>query len=132
MSIDRLTAELRAGGTAEGEGGFSLDREKAREKLRQFQLADPHRYVLLFVQALVARGATSIRIEIDADDVRIEADGSPLGTGDFDELYSSMFSAVRARPGLRELALATNAAMALNPRYVRVDSGDPPGRKLSP
>ncbi len=124
MSIDRLAAELRAAGTAAGEGGFSLDRERAREKLRQFQLADPHRWVVLVVQAVVARGATAIMIEIDADDVHIRADGAPLTKEDFDELYSSMWATGEHRPGLRELALATNAVMALNPRYLRVDSGD--------
>lgn len=128
MSIDRLTAELRAAGTAAGEGGFSLDREKAREKLRQFQLADPHRWVLLVVQALVARGATSIHVQIDADDVHVFGDGAPLSREDFDELYSSMWATSEHRPGLRELALATNAVMALNPRYLRVDSGDGRGQ----
>ena len=124
MSVDDLVAQLRAEGTVAAEGGFSLDREKAREKLRQFQLADPHRWVLLVVQALVDRGATSIDIEIDADDVRMRADGTPFETTDFEELYSSMFSAGPRRPGLRELAMATNAAMALHPRFLRVDSGD--------
>ena len=55
-----LIAGLQSDAEFDSDGGFSLDREKAREKMRQFQLADPHRYVLLLVEAAVLRGATTI------------------------------------------------------------------------
>ncbi|MBN1773797.1 MAG: hypothetical protein JXB32_21225 [Deltaproteobacteria bacterium] len=126
MSSDRLIDELRGGARELAPGEFTLDREQARAKLRQFQLADPRRYVLFLVEAAVLRGATRVDFAIDADDVRCSFDGSPFTAEDFDRLYGSLFvsaddDATRAR---RALALGLNAAMALNPRWVRIDSGD--------
>lgn len=118
-----LIAELQANAEFDSQGAFSLDRDKARQKMRQFQLADPRRYVLLLVEAALLRGATTIAFEIDADDMRMRFDAA-LEWEDLDELYTSLFVdrssvAIQAR---RELALACNAAMALNPRWARIES----------
>jgi hypothetical protein len=123
---DELIAGLQTDAEFDSEGGFSLDREKARQKMRQFQLADPHRYVLLLVEAAVLRGAKHIEFQIDADDMHMRFDAA-LDWEDLDELYSSLFVdrssvGIRAR---RELALACNAAMALNPRFIRIESWQP-------
>lgn len=120
---DELIAGLATDAQFDSDGSFSLDREKAREKMRQFQLADPHRYVLLLVEAAVLRGATTIVFDIDADDMQMRFDAA-LSWADLDELYGALFinrttDEIRAR---RELALACNAVMALNPRWVRIES----------
>ncbi|MCB9756406.1 MAG: hypothetical protein H6713_41330 [Myxococcales bacterium] len=128
--VEELVAALHEEGALDSEGSFTLDSERAREKLRQYQLARPHEYVLLLVQAAVLRGATKIRFDIDADDVRMNFDGAPFTREDFADLYSAMFveRASRAVQARQELALAVNAAMALNPRYIRVFSGDTTSR----
>lgn len=123
-----LIAGLQADAEFDSAGGFSLDREKAREKMRQFQLADPHRYVLLLVECAVLRGASQIEFEIDADDMIMSFDAA-LEWEDLDELYTSLFidrsgAGIRAR---RELALACNAVMALNPSFVEIVSHGPKG-----
>jgi hypothetical protein len=126
--VDGLIEQLRSGGVLDGEGGFTLDREKAREKLRQFQLADPRSYVLLLVSAAVMRGATRIDVRIDADDLHLRFDRS-FDAADLDALYTSLFGAhddASLRPR-QELALALNAAMALDPAYARVTSADERG-----
>lgn len=120
---DELIAGLQTDAEFDSAGAFTLDREKARQKMRQFQLANPHRYVLLLVEAAVLRGATRIEFEIDTDDMHMRFDAA-LEWEDLDELYSSLFVdrssvGIRAR---RELALACNAAMALNPRWIRIES----------
>jgi hypothetical protein len=120
---DELIAGFATDAQFDSDGSFSLDREKAREKMRQFQLADPHRYVLLLVEAAVLRGATTIVFDIDADDMQMRFDAA-LSWADLDELYGALFinrttDEIRAR---RELALACNAVMALNPRWVRIES----------
>jgi hypothetical protein len=125
-AADRLIDELRAAGRVDSTGEFTLDRAKAREKLRQFQLADPRRYVLLLVEAAVLKGAARIEFRIDADDMRMSFDGRPFTAADFDQAYGSLFNRAgdddgRAR---RQLALGLNAAMALYPRRARIDSGD--------
>jgi len=121
-----LITDLRAEGVEESLGSFSLDREKAREKMRQFQLAEPHRYVLELVQAAVCKGATRIRFDIDADDMRMQFDGQPFSLQDLEHLYSSLFARQNTpeNDARRQLALGVNAAMALNPRYLRVTSKD--------
>ncbi|WAS98748.1 hypothetical protein [Nannocystis punicea] len=130
MATDELIAALCAEGRVDSRGGFSLDRDKAREKLRTFQVAEPHRYVLHLVALAVLRGATRIAFEIDTDDLWARFDGAPLTEHDFEDLYSSSFAAAgseveRAR---QQLAVGLNAALALNPRHVRVTSGPPGGR----
>ena len=120
---EELIAGLETHAQFDSDGSFSLDRDKAREKMRQFQLADPHRYVLLLVEAAVLRGATTIVFDIDADDMQMRFDAA-LSWQDLDELYGALFinrtsDEIRAR---RELALACNAVMALNPRWVRIES----------
>ncbi len=128
--VEELVAALHAEGALDTTGGFTLDSARAREKLRQYQLARPHEYVLLLVQAAILRGATKIRFDIDADDVRMNFDGTPFTRDDFADLYSAMFvdRATREVQAKQELALAVNAAMALNPRYIRVFSGDEQSR----
>lgn len=124
-AIDELIEGLSAEGRVESEGEFTLDRDQARDKLRQFQLEDPRRYVLELVQAAYLKGATEIRFDIDADDMILRFDGQPFDREDFDYLYGASFSRrqeprIRAR---RQLAVGLNAAMALNPRWCRVTSG---------
>ena len=122
--LDQLLSGLKAEGEVAIEGGFTLDRDKAREKMRQFQLPDPRRYVLLLVQSAVHKRARKIEFVIDADDMRMTFDGEAFGLEDLDDLYTAILGE-RDRPGLRarqELALALNAAMALNPRFIRFQS----------
>jgi hypothetical protein len=127
-AVEELIAELRQAGREDSRGAFTLDRDKAREKMRLFQLPDPRAYVLSLVQAAVLRGATRLRFDIDADDMRLSFDGSPFTVEDFDQVYGSLLAAADTpvAAARRELALGLNAAMALNPRWVRVESGGAP------
>lgn len=123
--VESMLARLRGESELAARGTFSLDREQARTKMRQFQLADPHRWILLLVRAAVLGAATRIRVTVDHESVSTEFDGRPLGRDDFEELYASMFasSAAPAIQARRELALACNAAMALEPEVLRIESG---------
>ncbi len=121
--LEALMSQLRADGELDSVGEFTLDRRRAREKMRHFQLADPRAYVLELVQAAVLTGATEARFEIDADDMRLEFDGRPFTAEDFDQLYSSMFARRKSSGARRQLALGLNAAMALDPGHVHVESG---------
>ncbi len=113
-------------------GRFGIDGEKARDKLRLYQLADPRAWVLLVVEAVVLAGTTSVRFEFDADDVRIDCEGARLGAAELDNLLAALFvgideqatAAERLRARVRQqLAFAINAALALEPRFVRFSSG---------
>ncbi len=124
MSADDILGDLAAGREVEVEGSFSIDREKARLKMRQFRLADPRQYVLLLVQAAAHQGATRVEFRIDTDDMEVWFDGHGFSRSDLDDLFVSMFghrgdASLRAR---QELAVGLDAALALNPRWVRVRS----------
>lgn len=125
MATDELIAALQGTGRVDAEGSFSFDREKAREKLRTFQVAEPQRYVLHLVALATLKGASRLEIECDSDDLIARFDGAPITAEDLDDLYNSSFAAAptdlqRAR---QQLAIGLHAALALNPRHVRVTSG---------
>lgn len=124
--VDDVVARLRAEAELAGRGGFSVDRARARAKMREFQLADPRRWVLLLVRAAIMRGARHIEVGLGARGFTVRFDGPALERVDFEELYTSMFASAASPEVLarRELALALNAAMALRPRRLRVTSGD--------
>jgi len=125
--IGELIGELRGEGVVDSEGRFTLDPAKAREKMRRFQLADPRRYVLELVQAAHLRGATKIDVRIDADDMWMRFDGRPFTADELSNLYASLFADGEENDdlrALRQLALGVNAAMGMEPRRARVESGD--------
>jgi hypothetical protein len=137
--MSELLTELASAGRVEAQGGFTIDSEKAREKLRHYQLADPHRYVLLLVEAAISLGADKLEFEIDSDDVHLRFTGALLEHAQLENIYASLFAQAeqlasltpeqqqRTR-GLQQLAFALNSAMALNPRFARVVSIGPDGR----
>ena len=55
-----LADSLRRDRERVADGRLTMDRVKAREKMRAFQLPDPHMYVLQLVRAANAAGATRI------------------------------------------------------------------------
>jgi hypothetical protein len=124
-AIDRLIEDLRAEGSVDSEGRFTLDREQARAKMQKFQLVDARRYVLELVQAAVLRDATYVVFEIDADDMHMRFDGTPFAAAEIDDLYGSLFADGDTRPlrGVRQLALALNAALGMTPKHIHVRSG---------
>ncbi|MFV8748975.1 hypothetical protein ACNOYE_00330 [Nannocystaceae bacterium ST9] len=138
--MSELLDQLHAGGALEARGRFTLDSEKAREKLRQYQLADPHRYVLLLVEAMTLAGARKLEFSIDADDVRLRCFCRPFSHAQLVDLYGSLFVEVDATlgefershlRGLQQLAYALNSAMALNPRFIEVESVDVEGQGVA-
>jgi hypothetical protein len=124
--VNQLVASLRADGALDSEGQFTLDREQARSKMQKFQLADARRYVLELVQAAVLRGAERIEFEIDADDMHMRFGGQPFTEAELDDLYGSLFRPGddRALRGVRQLALALNAALGMAPKHIHLRSGN--------
>ncbi len=139
---DALIASLRGDGDKESDGSFTLDAETARRKMRDYQLPNPTRFGLAFVQGLVGRGATEVRIHIDADSVRFEADGAAYTKLELDSVFQAVFASSSSQEGesLRQLALGICTAEALEPESIRVTGAASdrswcltiaPGRELS-
>lgn len=131
--LDELLAALQEGTTLDSHGTFTLDREKAREKMQRFQLAQPARYILELVQAAVLRGAPSIYFEISATDVHLRCQAAPFTVDDYENIYEALFSRsmVSQRQALRHLALGLCTAMSMNPKRVRVTGGGAQGGALT-
>lgn len=130
--LDEFLSALQQAGTVDTEGVFTLDREKAREKMQRFQLAQPARYILELVQAAVLRGATLIRFEISATQVRMMCAATPFVVKDFEDLYESLFARGHgaSRQALRHLALGLCTALAMEPKQIRVSGGGESGAAL--
>lgn len=122
--LERLLAENRAGAEKVEEGHFRLDWTRALDKVKRFQLTDPHRYVLELAQCAVAAGATYIDVYTDSDDVIVSYD-APVHTRDeLQQLFDYLFAQARELFAAKQLALAVNSALALEPKFIIVDSGD--------
>ncbi|MCA9795920.1 MAG: hypothetical protein KC910_29130, partial [Candidatus Eremiobacteraeota bacterium] len=114
-------------GGPESVGHFTLDPKKAREKMKKFQLTDPHRYVLMLAASAIVGGTEFIRCRNDADDLVLEYNGHLPTRGELENLFASLFGGdeeSREHRRLRLLAIGLNAALGLSPSTVTVDSWD--------
>ncbi len=123
-ALDAVVAASRAGAQQVEEGRFRLDWQKALDKIKRFQLADPHRYVLELVPAAIASGASAIGVTTDADDVHFSFDGQPYSEEELTRLFDYLFAQDVSLVRVRQLALAVNSALGLQPKWVIVESGD--------
>ena len=121
-AIDSLIGALRDQAALAERGYFTLDGAEAREKLRSYQLGDPHRWIVFVLRAAILRGATAIAVRCERARVRVSFDGEPFTAEELARLWSATFTASGAAQerALGELALACNAALALRPEQLRV------------
>ncbi|MCA9794427.1 MAG: hypothetical protein KC910_21615 [Candidatus Eremiobacteraeota bacterium] len=119
-SLEQLLDSLkRQGGTHHSSGQFMVDLQKAREKLRQFQLSEPCFYLLKLVQALIRAGAEAIDIRLDRLAVDVTSslpEESPFLQAP--KVVSALSCADGESPALRHLSVALNAAWAMNPEKI--------------
>jgi hypothetical protein len=62
MELDRFLDDSRSPGTHISEGSFTLNADRARKKLEQYQLDEPRKYLLKLVQAAVASHTDKIAV----------------------------------------------------------------------
>lgn len=126
MGTQDLISQLQQEGQLERRGNFELDGDKARQKMQQFQLIDPHHYVLEFVQVAHILGATKIDVYIDADEVELCFDGQPLALAQLQDIYSAAFRrrVTDADRAMRHLAVGISAASAIRPARIVVEMGE--------
>jgi hypothetical protein len=121
---ETFVEQLREAGERVEKGHFEVDPRKAQQKLQKFQLADPHRYVLQFIQTAHLLGAEWIEIYIDADEVELHFDGEPLRDEELESIHAAAFQkrrGDRAR-ALRHLAIGLTTAREVDPERIVVQS----------
>ncbi len=116
------------GAVEERSASFSLAMEKAKEKLKRFQLPDPRFYILQLIQAFIASGADRIegtlKEEMVGATLTLRFNGPGYTRFELETLYDFLFSSGRDRSQdrTRELALGVVSCQALNPKEIRLYS----------
>ena len=126
LDLDSFLESLRAAGSTESSGAFTLDQSEVRRKLRQYQLSEPHYYVAPLLASAYLGGADRIEVQVDYQGIVLQWDGQLVTRFEMENLFTSLLAG-GSDPGqrrLRELAVGMNAAWALNPRRLRLRSGD--------
>lgn len=121
--LESLLGDLSAEGTHESEGKFTLDLEKAEEKLGQYRLPSPHHYILALVASATAAGARSIRVQRETSEITVSFDGQAFGFEETGGLFRSLIAGSScSETRLRSLATAVQAARSLSLVSLAVES----------
>jgi tetratricopeptide (TPR) repeat protein len=119
--LPAFLSALRGPDPVESSGRFTIDLAKAREKLRQFQAAEPIFYLLKLVQAAVAARAQRIDVRLTQHTVLLSMvlpPGNPLAdSARLTQLllYDPQSAAVGP---VRHLAIGLHASVTLEPERV--------------
>ena len=92
LGVDDLIGRYRSGGRADSSGSFTLDPKKALERLAQFSLPDPYKWVLKVVQGLHRSGAREIQVDGGVNKVTVFADAAPAGFDNMDDLLTQLIA----------------------------------------
>lgn len=125
--VASLIERSRAPGRLVERRRFTLSREKAIEKMREFSLRSPQTWILELVQAAVFAGARWIAIDISSERVFFAwIGGRHPQPADLERIFDFLFLD-RADPATRhvvQLAIGLNALLQSRPRRIFVESGD--------
>lgn len=125
MADDEILQDLRAAGLADGHGSFTVDAAAAWEKARTHQVLNPFEYAGFFVRSAVAAGAASVQMYRLPHLVLMHSGKAPPFR-ELSRLPEHLMAEREDSVGLRDLATAVNAALALPHSRVEVQSWDGP------
>lgn len=120
-ALDQFLSEFVPKDSDVSTGAFSLNAEHASRKLQQFQLSSPQNFVVHLIGGAVSGGATRIDVYVDSDDIVVCFDGEPMGPGELADLEESLLHS-EGSPRSRELNVALNAALSLDPRRLSIET----------
>ncbi|MEW6279485.1 MAG: hypothetical protein AB1758_12720 [Candidatus Eremiobacterota bacterium] len=119
--LDRLLEGLQREGELDSSGDFTLDFQKARLKLGRHQLVSPGHYLLKFVQACVAGGATRVHVRTRGHQVELQSNPEfPLQELPRLSAYLLYSNSLTEPRSLRHLAVGLNSAIGLEPRRLEL------------
>lgn len=125
-SIDQVIARSRQPGGFKERKRFTVARQRAIRKMRQFALADPHYYVLELIQAAVANHATHVDLRIEKKNFGMSYIGGGFTQEELAQLFDFLFASKEdfEHGDIRQLALGINALMIMEPKRIIIESGD--------
>lgn len=123
--LEQFLGGLELDGLKESEGGFTIDLEKARDKLERFRLASADHYILSVLASAVCSDSTFLACNFTSGTHRIAFAGRPFSITDLKCLTESLaVGGTGAEPRLRELGLAIQGARGLALKKLELVSGD--------
>lgn len=125
-SIDQVIERSRQPGSLSERKRFTVARSRAIQKMREFALADRSYYILEWIQAAVANGATYLDIAIEWSEVRLSYVGGGFTRSELEALFDFLFASKDDLEvaDIRQLALGVNALLGENPDRILIESGD--------
>lgn len=114
--MDELLRGLREEGRQDDTGHFTLDPDRARELMRQYQTAAPERYPLMFVAAACRLGASGLTL---LGETQFTLEDAELERHEVEHLFSFLL----ADGPLRYLGMGMLMAEQLGAAYVRLSCG---------
>lgn len=119
LGIEDLLGRYEAAGETDSSGTFTMNREKAFERLAEFQLPTRYHWILKLIQSLHLSGATSIEIDAGIKTVRFGADAVPDGLDSLDDLLAQLLvDTEESSPALRHLAAGLQGSLAVRPNDI--------------
>lgn len=120
--MDRVLRDLQGEGEHDSSGDWTLDFQQARRKLGRYQLSGPGDYLLKFVQACVAGGATEIQARIGATRVELRANPRKFDPEELPKLgtYLLRSTSLTEPRHMRHLAVGLNSALWLEPQSLEL------------
>lgn len=122
LSLDDLLQSLSHEGVRDSSGQFTLDREKAVEKVRNFQLENPFQYCLRWLQAAVVGQARLFQWKSNPLSVSCLIEGMNLPSNRISLLPGLLFEG-GASSAERHLSAGLNAVIKTKARAVHLTSG---------
>lgn len=125
-NIDAIIARSRQPGEFSERQSFTVSRDRAIRKMREFALADPYYYVLELIQAAIASRATHVDMRIDSNTFILSYVGGGFRKPELSQIFDFLFaSKAEVETGaIRQLALGINALMRFEPEQIIIESGD--------
>lgn len=126
LQLDDLLHQLREEGQVDSSGSFTLETQKALEKLKNFRFAQPKFYVLKLVQAACAGGAGKIEVRGNSSGVTVEYDGRIPTVTEMEGLLTYLLRDQHQEDErvMRHLAAGVHGALGVGARRISFECWD--------
>ena len=128
--LEGFLSAQRGEGELDSDGEFTMSLEKARQKLRKFQLGNPAFYLLKIFQSAVRACADKIEIKLSGRTVRLWFQ-TEEPVYDIARILAALDTVLGCQDqGLRHLVIGINSSLAVEPEHVLWGEWGPHPRAL--
>ncbi len=123
VQLDEYLDTLKAEGSLDSHGFFSITQEKALHKLKEYQLQDPYSYPVHFLSGALLRGADYFEVNTSRLKCEYRFNGAPLTPDEIKNLYTVLLGSSSNTPGensLIKIAVAVHALRSLETRRILI------------